>query len=39
MKPPNRKQYVDGLRVVGYWAMLYIIAIVVFLMDCVVWRP
>jgi len=35
----NRKQYMDGLRVVGYWAALYVIALVIVLMDCIVWRP
>jgi hypothetical protein len=35
----NRKQYMDGLRVVGYWAALYAIALVIVLMDCIVWRP
>lgn len=29
----------DGLRVVAYWVLLYVVAAVVVLMDCIVWRP
>ena len=35
----HQKQYLDGIRVVGYWAVLYIIALAVVLADCIVWRP
>jgi hypothetical protein len=35
----RRKQYLDGIRVVGYWTLLYIAALAVVLMDCIVWRP
>jgi hypothetical protein len=34
----RRKQYLDGIRVVGYWALLYVAALAIVLMDCIVWR-
>ena len=29
----------DGLRSLAYWALLYVIATLVVLLDCIVWRP
>ena len=34
----RRRQYIHGLRVVGYWALRYIIALAVVIADCIVWR-
>ena len=44
MKPKQprtlrQQQCIDGIRIVGYWAVLYLIALAVILMDCIVWRP
>jgi hypothetical protein len=33
------KQRNDGLRVVLYWVLVYGIAALVVLLDCIVWRP
>lgn len=35
----SQADYMRKLRVVGYWTALYLIAIGVVLMDCIVWRP
>ena len=44
MKPTKpltlkRIQRRDALRTAAYWALMYVIALVVVLLDCIVWRP
>lgn len=29
----------DALRIAVWWVLLYVIALAVVLMDCIVWRP